>query len=153
MSASCTRFQSIPKRCFPGCHYTLINNVCSNVRAQGSRRISAVYLAEPAGVVSTDSAGIWMRLPGRLLAELASFSQTGVSWLQLSQPSLPPPPPPPPPCSPSHHGRTRKRALWSPIMIRGKCAALGWLLTAAAAQTAWMMENQWDLILVCQYEY
>lgn len=31
MSASWTRFQSLPKWCIASCHYRLINNVCSNV--------------------------------------------------------------------------------------------------------------------------
>lgn len=59
----------------------------------------------------------------------------------------------PQPCSPPHHGGPQEGASWSHIMIRSECAALGWLLTVAAAQIVWMMENQWDLILVCQYEY
>lgn len=125
----------------------LVNSLFSNVRAWGAGHVSAVYLAEPAGVVSCDSAGAGIKLPGRMLAEWASFFQMAVSWLQAAQPS------PPPPYPPSHPGRTRNGALWSPIMIPSKCAALQWLLTAAAVQIAWMMENQWDLILVCQYEY
>lgn len=60
-----------------------------------------------------------MRLAGRLLAELGSLSQMGVSWLQASQPFLPPPL-----CLPIM-ADPEKELYGAPIMIRGECAAPG----------------------------
>lgn len=73
--------------------------------------MSAVSLAEPAGVVSVDRPRLYA------CDFQADFWQSwAIGWLEASLAS-------PPPCS--HHGRPEKRTLWGPIMIHGKCAELG----------------------------
>lgn len=150
MSAFCARFQTSPKCWFPSCHYRLINNMCSNVRTLRGLGFSVMSLAEPAGVVSVDSGGLhawdfqadcWQSWAVTLSDECQLAVSLTVVFFSSSLSMS------------SHHGRPRETALWSRIMKHGEYAAPGWLLTVAAAPIAWMMENQWDLILVCHYEY
>lgn len=150
MSASCSRFQTLPKCCIPSCHYRLINNVCSNMRTPRELCVSQLCPWQSLQGLLALTVPVFMhetsrQIVGRAGQSLSDGCQLAASLTAFSTSSSS--------SMSSHHGRPRKRALWSPIMIRGECAALGWLLTVAAAQIAWMMENQWDLILVCQYEY
>lgn len=91
--ASCTRFQTFPKRYISGCHYRLINNVCSNVRElcvsqlcpwqslQGLLALTAPVFMHETSRQIVGRAGQFLSDGRQLAASLTAFSSSSSSTL------------------------------------------------------------------------